>query len=91
MIEEYVCVFTFVFVRLFFGEPCYILSESVKPVFSRYLIARFVRGCNYYPRIGIGLLILIVLFVFLWFLFIFAAEKMLLNTNKILRRVNLDV
>ena len=50
MIEEYVCVFTFVFVRLFFGEPCYILSESVKPVFSRYLIARFVRGCNYYPR-----------------------------------------
>lgn len=91
MIEEYVCVFTFVFVRLFFGEPCYILSESVKPVFSRCLIARFVRGCNYYPRIGIGLLILIVLFVFLWFLFIFAAEKMLLNTNKILRRVNLDV
>ena len=75
MIEEYVCVFTFVFVRLFFGEPCYILSESVKPVFSRCLIARFVRGCNYYPRIGIGLLILIVLFVFLWFLFIFAAEK----------------
>ena len=47
MIEEYVCVFTFVFVRLFFGEPCYILSESVKPVFSRCLIARFVRGCNY--------------------------------------------
>lgn len=75
MIEEYVCVFTIVFVRLFFGEPCYILSESVKPVFSRCLIARFVRGCNYYPRIGIGLLILIVLFVFLWFLFIFAAEK----------------
>ena len=75
MIEEYVCVFTFVFVRLFFGEPCYSLSERVKPVFSRCLIARFVRGCNYYPRIGIGLLILIVLFVFLWFLFIFAAEK----------------
>ena len=75
MIEEYVCVFTFVFVRLFFGAPCYILSESVKPLFSRCLIARFVRGCNYYPRIGIGLLILIVLFVFLWFLFIFAAEK----------------
>lgn len=91
MIEEYVCVFTFVFVRLFFGEPCYILSESVKPVFSRCLIARFVRGCNYYPRIGIGLLILIVLFVFLWFLLYLQPKKMLLNTNKILRRVNLDV
>ena len=36
------CVFTFVFVRLFFGEPCYILSESVKPVFSRYLPDLFV-------------------------------------------------
>lgn len=91
MIEEYVCVFTFVFVRLFFGEPCYILSESVKPVFSRCLIARFVRGCNYYPRIGIGLLILIVLFVFCGFYLYLQPKKMLLNTNKILRRVNLDV
>ena len=44
MIEEYVCVFTFVFVRLFFGEPCYILSESVKPVFSRCLIADLFVG-----------------------------------------------